>query len=204
MSKILKYKKIIMLALILVGVIICVFAAYITEYNKTKIDVETLFTEIEEDREYKDSEEFFKNYEYFHIYAEDIKKAHLDQKENTVSGSYTLKVVSKDNTIINAKAVSISAVFAANWVGFQSEVKSTSNYKSSKEATIKISNITQLFPAKGKLLFTKVEEPTLYVMIKWSDNSGERYYTYLELDYETYSQVPTLPVEPTATPEHNH
>ena len=51
-----------------------------------------------------------------------------------------------------------------------------------------------------KLLFTKVNEPTLYVLIKWTDNAGERYYTYLEFDYKEYSVTPTIPVEPTPTP----
>ena len=85
MSKILKYKKIIMLALVLVSIITCVCAAYITEYKKTKVTPEILFTEIEETRTYKDSEEFLKNYEYFYIYTERYVEATEDDKGNLMT-----------------------------------------------------------------------------------------------------------------------
>jgi hypothetical protein len=204
MSKILKYKKIIMLALVLVSIITCVCAAYITEYKKTKVTPEILFTEIEETRTYKDSEEFLKNYEYFYIYTERYVEATEDDKGNLINGTHKFKVASKDAQTKNAKLVTIEIKLAANWINFQSNSATTSNYTSKKGATLTISNIAQIFPAKGKLLFTKVEEPTLYVLIKWTENDGSRYYTFMELDCEQYSEVPYIPAEPTVTPEHDH
>ena len=201
MSKILKYKKIIMLVLILAAVITCVCAAYVTEYNKTKVSAETLFTEIEETRTYKDSEEFFKNYEYFHIYSEKYTEATEDSKGNLLPGSCKFKVVSKDAQSKKAKSVGLEIKLAANWIGFQSNSATTSNYNSKNGATLSISNINQIFPAKGKLLFTNVEQPTLYVLIKWTENEKDRYYTFIELDFEEYSQIPNLPVEPTEKPQ---
>ena len=77
----------------------------------------------------------------------------------------------------------------------------TSSSSSSKnETTIKISNINQIFPAKGKLWFTGANQPTLYVMIKWTENETNRYYTFIELSYDQFIAVPEIPVEPTPTP----
>lgn len=197
MSKILKYKKIIMLSLILVAVIICVCATYITEWRKNKIDVETLFTTIEEDRTFKDNDEFLENYEYFYIYLLEGKDAYMNDNDSLVSGTKKFKVVSKDSEDMDIKNVSIQIKLAANWIGFQSNDASTNKYTSSNETTLTISNITQIFPAKGKLLFTNVKQPTLYVLIKWSDNSGDRYYTYLEMEYKEYNVTPVIPAEPT-------
>ena len=189
------------------AVIICVFASYITEYKKTKIDVEALFPmgeAIEEDRIFKDSEEFLKNYEYFYIYTEKYTEATQDSNGNLINGTHKFKVVSKDAPTNKARSVHFQIKLAANWIGFQSSEATKNNYSSAKGATLTISNIAQIFPAKGKLWFTKVEEPTLYVLVKWTGVDGLRYYTFMELDYEQYSQIPTLPVEPTATPEHEH
>ena len=203
MSKILKYKKIIMLALILVAAIICVSAAYITEYNKTKIDVETLFTDIEEGRTFVDSEEFLKNYEYFHIFLkEGSSDAYLNSNDELVSGTQRFSVVSKnaDSYSIRKDTVSIQAILAADWIGFISSSASTTKYTSGKDATLTISNIAQIFPAKGDLWFTGAKHPTLYVLVKWSEKDGQRYYTYLELEYKEYSVTPVIPEEPTEEP----
>lgn len=200
MSKILKYKKIIMLALILVAAIICVSASYITEYNKTKVSAETIFTTIEETRTYKDSEEFYKHFEYFHIYASEYKTAHEDLNGNLVNGKAVFTIKSKNAENCKAKNINVSVALAANWIEFQALNDQAKDHSSKNETTIKISNINQIFPAKGKLWFTGADQPTLYVMIKWTENETNRYYTFIELSYDQFIAVPEIPVEPTPTP----
>ena len=48
---------------------------------------------------------------------------------------------------------------------------------------VEISNIDVKFPAKGDLLFVSNIEPTVYVMIEWSEKDNSKHYTYLEFDY---------------------
>ena len=66
-----KYKKIIFIGLILVSVIICICATYITEYNKTKVNPEELLTST---YEYKDSSEFLNNFNSFVSILQNQKK----------------------------------------------------------------------------------------------------------------------------------
>ena len=206
MSKISKYKKIIMLALVLVAVIIIISTSYITEYNQTHIEPATLFETTEEthpaDR-YRKPEEFYSNFEYFKIYRATgtiNNDAYIDANGQLVAGSPKFTVISKQGANYKvANTMNIQIKLAADWIGFQSNVASYQNYKVGEKANLTIANVTQTFPAKGDLWFTTVKHPTLYALIQWTDSTDQkRYYTYLELEFDEYNEIPVIPTEPTA------
>lgn len=201
MSKVLKYKKIIMIALVFVALIICVTATYVTEYNKNKVEVETLFEAPEEDREYKDEKDFYKNFEYFEIYLNvGSEEAYVDSNGHLIPGKLKYTVESKKGENYNLRgSISIQAANGANWIGYRSEVSASKTHQPGEITMITINNVNQIFPAKGKLWFTNVNKPTLYVMVKWTEKDNERYYTYIELKYDEYSEIPVLPTEDETT-----
>ena len=186
-----------MIALVLIAVIICVTASYVTEYNKNKVDAETIFEAPEEDREYKSAKEFYENFEYFEIYlAEGSSEAYYDQNDSLISGTQRFLIESKKGENYNLRnTVTLQFALGANWIGYTSNVTSAKSPEVGEKTTVTISNIEQIFPAKGNLLFTNVKKPTLYVMVKWTEKDNERYYTYIELKYKEYFETPNIPVE---------
>lgn len=183
-----KYKKIIMLALVLVSIIICVFATYISEYNLNKVSREDVLT-MEMTKNYKSSEEFLENFSVFNIYLSENIAPYKDG-ETLVAGKQVFTV----NTVASATSqvkgdLKITIGLGANWIKFISKTGSNEKVEvGSNDEKITINNIETTFPAKGDLWFVTVDAPTLYVLVEWSEKNNSQYYTYLEYDYETYSQ----------------
>lgn len=184
-SAIFKYKKIIMLALVLIAVITCVVATYVTEYNINKIHVEELFT-VEETRKFKTEREFIENFSSFVIKStSEIDPSTDPETGETDLGERIFTVNAKLEEGKNLKKLSLKLCLAADWIHYISKLgTSSSDMNLSVEHTITI-NIDRIFPANGNLWFVTVKQPKLYVLATWSENNTH-YYTYLEYDYAEY------------------
>ena len=187
---ILKYKKIIMLALILIAIAIIIPAIYITDYNVNKVTREEVLTQDMSAKDFKSSDEFLKNFDEFKIYLSNEIEAKFHDGELFEKGEreFTVQMKESEDSKITSEYIKITLGMGANWVKYISETTS-SNVKGTKQ-TITFNNIDVLFPLKGDLLFLPKVEPTLYVLVEWSE-LGDNYYTYLEYDYSVYSVVPT-------------
>lgn len=184
-SAIFKYRKIIMLSLALIAVIICIVATYVTEYNNNKVEVETLFT-VEETRKYKTSDEFDAYFDNFEIKLTKEIAPHKDENDNFVTGTKTFTVTTALKENVTIKKVQLKLCLAADWVGYKSNVgTSSSNMNLELENTIVINGIDTTFPMNGNLLFVNVKEPTLYVLASWSEDNIQ-YYTYLTFEASQY------------------
>lgn len=184
---ILKYKKIIMLALIVISVVIIIAATYITGYNVNKVVREDVLTQDMSAKIYKSSEDFLGNFDEFKIYLSDERVYTKDVQE----GWREFTVIAKTNTESDIKKeIYVTLGMGANWVKYISELSDRETVKIGEEREIKIENIEQKFPLKSSLLFTPKVEPTLYVLVEWSE-LNTNYYTYLEYDYKTYSIKPS-------------
>lgn len=200
-----KYKKIIMLSLVLIGLIIIVTAAYITEYNKNKVTIEDVFGDIEVTGTYVEAEEFLSNFDTFAVYLEENKTAYEDEETGEIkAGEMIFKIAALKKEDSNYKAkIDVKAKLGANWVKFISQQTSTS-VKTTITSDVKytptelnIRNIEQIFPAKGKLWFTSIDNPTLYLMVTWGEiGTNNLYYTYLEYTYDEYNIDPVEIVIP--------
>ena len=187
---ILKYKKIIMLALIIVSITILITATYITTYNNNIITREDVITTNMSSKTQKDFEQdFLSNFEEFSIYMSSEEEVKYDGDKVFEYGSrkFTVKnTVKEESKISNIK---VTLGMGANWVGYKSSTKS-STVKNDGSTTSTISNIDVMFPLKNDLLFTPKIEPTLYVLVEWSE-LGMNYYAYYEYDYSVYSVKPS-------------
>ena len=179
-----KYKKIIMLILILVAVIICTAATYITEYNVNKVSREDVFT-TEMTKTFKSFNEFKEgNFSKFEITLEKV----VEPYDNTL-GSHTFLIeTTATETSQVKKTIKVSLALGADWVKYISDVDYKNITVGDINQKITIDNIDTKFPIKGNLLFLPEIQPTLYVMIEWSEKDNSQYYTYLELSYEDYSK----------------
>ena len=186
---ILKYKKIIMLALILISIIIIITATYITTYNNNKVTREDVLTADMSSKIQKDFEkDFITHFDEFKIYLDDEEEVKYDGDKLFETGSRTFSVenkVKEDSTVSNIK---VTLGMGANWVKYISDTR-TGSVKNNSSTTITISNIEELFPLQGDLWFLPKLEPTLYVMVEWSEYNTN-YYAYYEYDYSVYSVKP--------------
>jgi hypothetical protein len=186
---ILKYKKIIMLALILISIIIIITATYITTYNNNKVTRVDVLTADMSSKIQKDFEkDFITHFDEFKIYLDDEEEVKYDGDKLFETGSRTFSVenkVKEDSTVSNIK---VTLGMGANWVKYISDTR-TSSVKNNSSTTITISNIEELFPLQGDLWFLPKLEPTLYVMVEWSEYNTN-YYAYYEYDYSVYSVKP--------------
>ena len=71
----------------------------------------------------------------------------------------------------------------ANWVKYISNTGTATVEIGKDKETVEISSIDQTFPLKGDLLFVSNIEPTVYVLVEWSEKDNSQHYTYLEFDY---------------------
>lgn len=185
---ILKYKKIIMLVLIVISVAIITTAAYVTNYNLNEVTREDVLT-VEPKGEYRSNEEFYKNFKTFSIKIDDNRgliTPHTSANGELVPGYYKFKIHSELAEGTNLKnSVTVTGGLGANWIKFISKTGKTSFTPGSVNATFKIEGIEQTFPSSGDLLFIKVDYPTLYVLVEWQELSTY-YYTYLELTPDQY------------------
>lgn len=188
-----KYKKLIMLTLIVVAVVICVFATYITEYNINKVSREEVLT-TEVTSTYKDKDEFLSNFSEFKIYLSQDIEPYTDNGVMTYGKKvFTIKTTANENSQVKG-TVKITLGLGADWIKYISKTV-TKTVTVGKQVDATIVDIDKTFPTDGKLWFVTVDHPTLYVLAEWSDYSGTKYHTYLEYDYETYSVKPVVGVE---------
>lgn len=194
-----KYRKVIMLSLIVLTLVICITATYITGYQKNKVTAEDVFAEILTE-EYCDkysevsSEEFLSNFEEFHIYQSYYLRPYDETK-----GYRNFKIsATKTSTSKIKNDVKIYVGLGANWVGYKKVSKpktfNLDKISTSSEYYWRIEGIekSEVFPIKGNLWFTKAKEPTLYVLVEWTNEIGKNNnkYTILEYDYETFTTKP--------------
>ena len=178
-----------MLVLVLIAVIICAFATYLTEYNKNKVTATDVITaELGENYEEVSNDEFLANFETFDISLTNYIKP-WDNGGTLEKGTKTFTIVTKanENSKIRGK-IKVTIGLGANWIGYKSVTVSKTFEVGASNITLNITDITDDFPMKGKLWFTKVEQPTLYVLVEWSEvlNTKPYRYTFLEYDYNDY------------------
>ena len=184
-----KYRKIIMLVLILIAVIICISATYITTYEANVVTREDVITK-QVTSTYKSSEEFLSNFEKFEIKLTQAIDPYKDNAGTEVLGSYKFKVENKTNEssrIRETVDLKVTAGLGANWIGFKSQTAANNSVDvNSSTATLTIKNIDTIFPTVGPLWFVNVDAPTLYVLVEWSEIDGSQFHTYLEFSEAEY------------------
>ena len=179
---ILNYKKLIMLGVLLVAVIICVTATYVTEYNKNKVTAEDVLKISEIQREYVELDEFLENFKSFKV--ELTEKLNPNEKTDTKGKrEYVITVEFEKDAEFENDKFTAKIGLGANWVGYVSALKETTISESNVERVITISPIDHTFPTKGGLWFTSVEGPTVYLLLQWSYD-GKDFYTYTTVDIE--------------------
>jgi hypothetical protein len=189
----LKYKKLIMLLLVVLAVVICVFATYITEYNLNKVSREDVLT-TEVTSSYESNEELLENFKEFKIYLSKDVEPYKDNGEMVYGKKeFTIITEAKEDSEIKG-TIKVTIGLGANWIKYISKT-ATKSVTVGKETTLTISDIDTSFPANGYLLFVQVDSPVLYVLVEWSDYAGSRHHTYLEYNYKTYSVKPEAKTE---------
>lgn len=191
LRKIFKYKKIVMLALIVLGLCICVAGAYLTTYKRNLVTIEDVIPTKLTGYEKVSEEEFLANFNKFEIKETSYIKP-FENNGTAIDGykTYTVYAEAADGSKIRGD-LKITIGLGASWVGYKSETD-TQEIKIGKEKQELIINVgfDDVFPQKGKLWFIKAEQPVLYVLVEWSEklNTKPYKYTYLEFDYSKYSK----------------
>ena len=174
-----KYKKIIMLTLVVIAVIICVAATYITEYNLNEVTREDIFPTDETKKGYTTEEDFLANFSEFEIILDKVVDPY-----DEVLGKHTFVVKTTATETSKIKGdLSVTMALGANWVKYISSTGHGTVEIGEEKETVVIGSIDTTFPLKGDLLFVSNIEPTVYVLIEWSEKDNSQHYTYLELDY---------------------
>ena len=176
---IVKYKKIIMLALVVIAAIICITATYITEYNLNEVTREDIFPTNETKKGYTSEEDFRANFTEFEII---LDKAVDPYEDNLGTHTFVVKTTAAETSKIKGD-IDVTIVLGANWVKYQSEQGHSHVEIGEENETVVIGNIDTTFPLKGDLLFVTNIEPTVYVLVEWSEKDNSQHYTYLELNY---------------------
>jgi hypothetical protein len=174
-----KYKKIIMLSLILVAAIICVAATYITEYNINEVTREDVFPTDETKKGYTSEEDFLKNFTEFKI---ELTKVVDPYDETLGKHTFTVNTTAAETSTIKGD-ISVTIALGANWVKYISNTGKATVEIGEENETVEINGIDQTFPLDGNLLFVTNIEPTVYVLVEWSEKNNSHHYTYLEFDY---------------------
>lgn len=188
------YKRVVMLSIVLLAVIVCISATYITTYVNNKMTPERAFDFSDSNKPsatYKRAEEFTSLFASFDIYTLTDVEPYKDGA-NIIPGSKTLTVVTtkKDNSVVSGSNFKIQLVLAANWIGYASRTSSTTTVTIGKNSNLTISNIDKIFPARS-LLFVNIKHPTLYAYVTWSEyvnGTTTAYYTYLTYSYGVYNR----------------
>ena len=186
-----KYRKIIMLALVLVSVVIIITAMYVTEYNNNKVTREDVLTSTPSGI-YKDSKDFTEQFDTFKIYlTSELEVMFDDNGEILEDGTRKFAIETKLKDSANIKKVAVTLGMGANWVKYISSTGSNSDIDLDDTDNITINGIDTLFPLQNDLWFTPKLQPTLYVLIEWTDTLNAKYHTYLQYDYSVYSVKPS-------------
>lgn len=186
--------KFIMLGLIIVAVVIIVTAMYVTEFTKNNVSAKDAFKEtIQETWIEVNEDDFLKHFEKFEIKETKLINPIFNGKEVATNGKASISIETAfDNTLdkkeryLNENTqISITVQYGADWVGYVGSNQTFTNLEiGSKLTTRTISDFNQLFPT-NKLLFVRVNNPELFVLVKWTDN-GTNYYTLLTLNHNEY------------------
>ena len=188
---ILKYKKIIMLSLVLISVIIVIAAMYITEFNINKVTREDVLTKTPAGI-YKEFKDFDEQFETFKIYLDSEDEFMKDDEGNILEyGIRKFGIETKLKDASDISKVNITLGMGANWVKYISSSASSGSNGIDLNDTdyISFNDLDTLFPLQGKLLFLPKLQPTLYVLIEWSE-LNTNYHTYVEYEYSQYSIKP--------------
>ena len=179
----LKYKRLIMIGVLLVAVIICVTASYITEYNKNKVTVDDVLNlSAIENKEHVEFDEFLENFDSFKIHLEE--KLNPNEATSTIGKRvYVITVDFADDADFDNDKFTAKIGLGANWVHYVSDLGSTTVSETNVERTITVSNVEHTFPASGNLWFTNVSKPTVYLYLEWVVD-GESFYTYTTVDIQ--------------------
>lgn len=186
--------KFIMLGLIIVAVVIIVTAMYVTEFTKNNVSAKDAFKEtVQETWVEVNEDEFLKHFEKFEIKETKLITPILNGKEVITNGKASISVETSFDNELDKKEryfnentkITITVQYGADWVGYVGSSQTfTSLEIGSKLTTRTISDFNQLFPT-NKLLFVRVNNPELFVLVKWTDNSTN-YYTLLTLNHNEY------------------
>ena len=173
----LKYKRLLMIGVLLVAVIICVTATYITEYNKNKVTVDdVLGISAIEGKEHVDFDEFLENFDSFKIHLEE--KLNPNEATATIGKRvYVITVDFADDAEFDSDKFTAKIGLGADWIHYVSDLGSTTVSETNVERIITISNVNHTFPTSGNLWFTNVDKPTVYLYLEWAVD-GESFYTY--------------------------
>ena len=186
--------KFIMLGLIIVAVVIIVTAMYVTEFTKNNVSAKDAFKEtIQETWVEVNEDDFLKHFEKFEIKETKLINPIFNGKEVVTNGKASISVettfdneLDKKERYLNENTqITITVQYGADWVGYVGSNQTFTNLEiGSKLTTRTISDFNQLFPT-NKLLFVRVNNPELFVLVKWTDNSTN-YYTLLTLNHNEY------------------
>ena len=193
-SKIFKYRVPIMMTLILLAIIICVCATYITTYNSKKVNPSQVFTNPQ--GECLSQEKFESFFEEFTIYRS-VNKDPVFNDDGSIDTYGTMKFVvvskKKKDGGLYGTSFKIKLAIGADWIKYSSNPSSQTTVTIAKNKEITINSIDKLFPQKGPLLFTKVKNPKLFAYVTYTaiiDGANVECYSYLTYDYKTYSVIP--------------
>ena len=134
-----------------------------------------------------------KHFEKFEIKETKLITPILNGKEVITNGKASISVETVFDNELDKKEryfnentkITITVQYGADWVGYVGSSQTfTSLEIGSKLTTRTISDFNQLFPT-NKLLFVRVNNPELFVLVKWTDNSTN-YYTLLTLNHNEY------------------
>ena len=201
-KKTIKFKlsnRIIMLCLVVLAVIICVIATFVTEYTTNNVSAEKAFeTKIEEGWVEVSNDDFLKHFITFDLKEDKLITPLFVNGELDTPGKATISLKTEfDNEVVNkmdkkerllneTTTLTVYAKYGADWLGFYSNEASFSNYTigSTSPTTRTINDFNQKFPAR-KLLFISIENPELFGLVKWTYNNTT-YYTLLTLTANEY------------------
>ena len=187
-------RKLILLAAILLSIIVGTIVTYAATSSKNKVNENNVFLEEEmpEDTYNKvGNDVFFNLFESFEIIDTSYIKPYYDDNNEVVSSESKLVLNCdsklRDGVILENNQFVIKFKLGASWINYRSKVSSSYTVTAGKTMSdMKLSGLDQIFPTKGPLWFTKVKNPTLYVMITWTQKIGSEnnsYYTILQYEY---------------------
>lgn len=188
------YRRLIFLIIVVVAIITCICATYITEYNKNVMNPQKAFADKDVTNLTEVSQaEFLNCFSTFEIYATEMIDPIFEGKELLQSGRMKFAIETKlaEETNFKGTTFKITAKLGASWIGYTSNSSSTITVTVGKKSTaLTISNIDKYFPCNGNLWFTSVKHPTLYLYVQWTNTDGQSCYTFLTYNYSSFSVAP--------------
>ena len=134
--------------------------------------------------------DFMNHFEEFVIYLDKEEEVKYDGDELFETGDreFIVKNTVKESSKSTISNIKVTIGMGANWVKYISNT-STSSVRVNSSTTLIISGIENTFPLKPSLWFVPDQEPTLYIMVEWSEYNTN-YYAYYEYSSSVYSVKP--------------